>query len=311
MRKTETYFLRVIPSSDDLPAPVADCLRQRHPALCPRTIIFVPQQEYSVRQPKRRFTRRYGQRVTPERTLVFGDDRLVVIEQRPDASVDDTLILFEQIIRVDWAIILLYGYVSFTWVADQTLKTLRIEYNGVGDWLIRAELERLRKAQHCPEADVAALESMNWDAIRQALPLKINNYLHYALIPGESVRQIIFQPAKKKLRRTWRPRASEDRTLALTSEGIIVLEEAQDWMNYGILIHHFPLRSIRNVRFEPASDRVRLRLSVGATASGDEMSMLLSEQNAQQLSAGLARFAPSISVDWARAAVDLLVEPAQ
>ncbi len=142
----------------------------------------MPSQEYSLRDPGRRFIRWDTQRTTPEQILVFGDDRLVVIEQHADGSLNDTLIGFEHVVRVDWALILLYAYVKFTWVADHTFKTLRIEYNGVGDGLIRAELERLRKTQHDPESDSAVLESLDHDAIRKALSLKFSNYLRYALI---------------------------------------------------------------------------------------------------------------------------------
>jgi hypothetical protein len=305
MRKTETYFLRVISSSADLAAPVADHLRQHYPTLCPRTIIVAPSQEYSIRHPNPRLIHRYDQRITPERTLVFGDDRLVVIEQHTDATLSDISIPFEQVVRIEWAMVLLYAYVSFTWIADQRLKTLKIEYNAVGDEIVRGELERLRRAQHDPEADTADLVSLDSDDV---LPLKFRNYLRYVLIPGESVRQIIFQPGRERSPGFWWFRASEGRTLALTSAEMIVMEESGKWLNLGIVIRCFPLRAIQDIQFEPEGDRVWLRVRVGASAVGEETSLSLSELNARCLSDGLQRFAPFIPLRWTNEAGVSLVE---
>ncbi len=87
-----------------------------------------------------------------------------------------------------------------------------------------------------------------------------------------------------------------------------MLEEAHELSNYGILIRYFPLRSIRNIRFDPTRDQVWLRLTVGVGALGEETSVLLSEHNAICLSDGLQRFTPSIAVEWTSAIVGSLTQ---
>lgn len=308
MRKTESYFLRVISSSEDLAAPVADHLHQNHPTLCPRTIVVAPAQEHRPHHPKLHITRQHNLRTTPERTLVFGDDRLVVIEQQTDATLDDIAITFEQVVQIEWAMVLLYAHVSFTWIADCSPKTLKIEYHAVGDRLIHTELEHLRRTQYVPEAKGAVLVSMDPDNVVETLPLKFRNYLRYVLIPGESVRQIIFQPGRQSPLRFWRYRASEARMLVLTSAEMILMEEAREWMNYGVIIRCFPLRTIQSIRFESKSDWVWLYLNVGASAIGADPSLSLSVLNARCLSDGLQRFAPFIPVAWASEFSASLVE---
>ncbi|MCC6805419.1 MAG: hypothetical protein IT319_21245, partial [Anaerolineae bacterium] len=230
MRKTEDYFLRIVPSSEDLPASVAERLR-RHPALRPETIIFAPSQEYAVVRQTRLFSIKLGRRITPERTLVFGGDQLLVIEKQRTSTFNEIVIPFDNLLHVDLAIILLYGYVSFCWIAGSTLETLKIEYNGVGDLLMRAQVERLRKTMRCPEVSAPVLSRADWVALWNSMPLKFANYLYYALFAGEPVLRAVFQPAIDPQRRAG---VSEDRMLALTPEGMIVLEEAREFSKFGM-----------------------------------------------------------------------------
>ena len=303
MRKSEAYFLRVAASSEDLAAPVAEILRQHHPTLQPQTMIIAPPQEYAIVRQNRLFTLKYGQRTTPERTLIFGEDRLLVIEKQPDSTLAETIIPFDQLVQVEMAVILLYSYVSFTWLAGDVRKTLKIEYNSVGDSIIRVELQRLWMTMRCPESDLGGLASPDWTAILNALPLKFGNYLQYALFPGEPVLQVIFQPTISHARRSRRSRFAEDRTLALTPEGLIVLEEARHVMHYGMIIRYFPLKSIRQIRFEPTGDQVWLRLSSGAAETDEIAAVPLSERNAVLLHEALLPFTSSTAILWATEAM--------
>ncbi len=228
--------------------------------------------------------------------MVFGDDQLLVIEKPRDSALDEIVIPFENLVQVDLATILLYGYVCFHWIAGNALQTLKIEYNNLGDLLMRAEVERLRIRIRCPEGDAAVLSQAEWTAILKSMPLKFAYYLQYALFPGEVVLRVIFQPTINPKRRS---RASEDRTLALTSEGMIVLEAAREFSNYGMVIRYFPIGAIRGIRFEPASDQVWLRLSLGAAGIAEETALPLSGSNASSLCDALRRFTPSIPILWA------------
>ncbi len=295
MRKTEDYFLRVVPSSENLAPPVAARLEQ-HPQLRTGKIIFAPAQEYAIIRENRLFSIKFGQRITPERTLIFGDDQLLVIEKQRDSTFNEIVIPFGNLLYVDLAIVLLYGYVTFCWMAGGTLQTLKIEYNGVGDRLMRAEVERLRKTMLCPEVSAPVLSRADWAAIWNSMPLKFANYLYYALFAGEPVLRAVFQPTLNPERRA---RVSEDRTLALTPEGMIVLEEAREFSKFGMVIRYYPARVIREMRFERAGDRVWLRMSVGASGFCEEAAIPLSESNAACFSEAVQRFMPSIPIRWA------------
>ena len=89
---------------------------------------------------------------------------------------------------------------------------------------------------------------------------------------------------------------------------MIVIEEARECLNYGVIIRCFPLRAIQSLRFKPESDQVRLRLRVGTSAVGEETAFALSDVNARSLIDGLGHFAPFIPVEWTRETGASLIE---
>ncbi len=290
MRKSVEYFLFLVPTVEDLPAPVAEIVGEA--GFPPQTILIVPPQEYPIFHQYRFFSMTYGQRTTPRRTLVFGADRLLVIEQ--EAALRQIVIPYEALVSLDLAIVLLYAYISFTWRAHDRFETLKVEYNAVGESFIRAEAQRIRQTR--PPLPLAAPDAT--EAILRALPLKFRNYLRFSLFGGEQVFSAVYQPAIEYPRRTLRPRLSGDRTVALTSAGMTVLEEeASRVLNYGLTTRCFPLSSLDRVDFEPQPDFTWMRLSLPA----QDTRIPLSHANADAIHQALGRFLPSVPLSMGAA----------
>jgi hypothetical protein len=119
------------------------------------------------------------------------------------------------------------------------------------------------------------------------------------------VLQVIFQPSIDATQRT---RRSADRAVALTSEAMIMLEEANVFQNYGMVIRCLPYRSICGIRFEPACDWVSLRLNLAAPEICEETAMPMSISNAVVLRDTFVQFTPSIPVLWGSVEDPSLVE---
>ncbi len=284
MRKTIDYFLYVVQSPEGLPAPVAEIVRGANfPA---QTMLVIPPQNYPIFHQNRFFSISYGERTTPERTLVFGKDRLLMIER--DAAIRQTEIPYEALVSVEIAVVLLYAYVLLRWMNGDTLESVKIEYNAVGEAYVRAEVQRIRLTR--PRIEYVGINET--DAILKALPLKFRNYLRLSLLPSEQVGGVVFQPAIASARWTLHARLSGDRLIALTSAGITIVEEAFSQVpSYGIATRYFPLSSIEGIDFEPADKITWIRLGL----IGHDVHIPLSDENIHLLIKMLPQCLPSIA----------------
>lgn len=286
MRKTVEYFLFPVEAVADLPAPVAALVEQA--GFAPQTILVIPPQEYPIYHQYRFFALAYGERTTPRRTLVFGADRLLVIEQA--AALRQIVIPYQAIVALDLAVVLLYAYITLTWQAAERRETLKIEYNAVGEALIRSGAQHIRRTY--PLLESSAPDSTL--TILGALPLKFRNYLRFSLLPDEQVFSAVFQPALEYPRRLLRTRLAGDRTIALTTAGITILEtDASRAIQYGVTTRYFPLAALERVTFEPRADTFTW-MDIGLP--GYDVSLPLTAANAEAVAAALERFLPGVPV---------------
>lgn len=283
MKKPVDYFLRVARTLEDLPASVAEIVSSLDfPA---RTILLIPPQNYLIVRQFRLFSIRYGERTTPERTLVFGADRLLVIERKTD--IRQLVIPYDALVSVVMGVELLYAFVQFAWEEGAALETLKVEYNAVGEAFMRAEVLHIRHA--LPWQRSAAQDVLH--RVLCDLPLKFQYYLRVGVYAGEQVYDAHFMPAAKPSRRLLRSRLPGDRCIALTSAGITLLEEEADRIfRYSMTTHYYPLASLERIVFEPADDGTRMVLHLPDTS----VAIALPDADSRRIAASLRAFLPSI-----------------
>lgn len=280
MRKAIHYFLYTVPSTDDLPAPVSAAVRQHLDA--PQMIIVIPPQDYAVRRETRwKKNLPFGWRVTPQRTLAFGDRCIVIVEADRDGSLSTTHIPLDDLVYADLGTILLYGYTHLVWAQGSRLENRYIEYNAVGEHLLRRQLEWVRTNITTP----AAVPPGPFDS--EPLPFKFHNYLRYNLLPDEQVITAVHQPAIRQSEHWLAPYLSPNRTTAITDRQVLILEEEERRRKstYGIIVRFVPFDRVQAADFEPENGLIWLRLRVGLGAAAETIHLPLEAARADRLRA--------------------------
>ena len=87
---------------------------------------------------------------SPEWTLAMTGDRLIAVaRQRATSQIEVTAIPFESMFAFEWGTILLYSWLDIVW-ADPDLRHTRLEYNSVGEPLLRGLLATLQRTILAP-----------------------------------------------------------------------------------------------------------------------------------------------------------------
>lgn len=296
MRKAINYFLYTVAAVDDLPPAVGAAIKQHLTDPDIEMIIVIPPQDYTVSssQPAHWWQQvlPFNWRHTPQRTLAFGGDKIVVVETLPDSAIKTILIPLDSLIYAEFSIILLYAYVEFAWAQDGQVEKLKIEFHAVGDKAIQRVLEwaRTQIAKHIPRADTGQPGV--------GLPFKFKNYLKYSLLPGERVLEAVYQPAIRRGEGWFQPDFSPNRAVAVTQYHLIVLEEelqrgllgrirSQNRVNYGIILRYCPLRGLRSTSLDREDELTWLRLRLGLAGAELSMDLPLAAHGAVALQAAL------------------------
>jgi hypothetical protein len=262
---------------EDFPYPVTH-LTQLHDAVqqalsdqlsdSPASLLVIPPFRHIGRmpdgRPKGSWLRGSPRIPSPEWTLVLTSDRLIAVaRQRTTSQVEVTAIPFESMFAFEWGAILLYSWIEIVW-ADPDLRRTRIEYNTVGEPLLRellATLQRAVLARRQPPMDTHAHVSIEplFDA-----SMKFYNMLRlHALLDDEYTEAYCFEP-------TLRPRwfwghGREGLLWAVTNYHGLLIREPRESYPYGVVYTFCPRDEIREVRVATAEHTVELRLTVGRT----------------------------------------------
>ncbi|MBI5668216.1 MAG: hypothetical protein HZC41_09435 [Chloroflexi bacterium] len=264
-RKAIHYFLYPVRALDDLPAPVGDALRRHLAEADIRSIIVIPPQDYAIhREARWKKNLPFGWRMTPQRTLAFGSRQIVLVEADNNGAINTRVIPLDCLVYVRLGTILLYAYLELAWLDGQHIEKRLIEYNAVGEQLIRQQVNRARQtiSNRLPPAPLPPLAST------AHLPFKFNNYLKYSLLPGEPVLAAVHQPAIKRGDGWLQPYLSPNRTIAVTDRFLLLLEEPERRRKttYGIITGFVPLDRVRQVAFRQSDDLSWIRLDLGGEA---------------------------------------------
>jgi hypothetical protein len=284
MRKAVTYFLYPVQSLDDLPMPIGEAIRPHLADDQIRSIIVIPPQDYAVRREETRWKKNlpFRWRDTPQRTLVFGDRQLVMVEAEKNGDIHSLVIPLDCLIYAGLATILLYAYLELVWVSGQQIEKRFIEYNAVGERLIRKQVEwartqivpRMPGFAHMPSSQTSA-----------QLPFKFNNYLKFGLLPDENVLVAVHQPAIRRGEGWLQPYISPNRTVAITDSHLIILEEAERKRksSYGIITRFIPLDRLQQAQFHVEAELCWLYLTLGFGDTTERLEIPLEAANSRDL----------------------------
>ena len=224
---------------------------------------------------------------SPEWTLALTGDRLIAVAcQRTTSQVEVTAIPFESMFAFEWGAILLYSWIDIVW-ADSDIRHTRIEYNTVGEPLLRQLLATLQRAvlarcQPPPDTHSPASIAPLYDA-----SMKFYNMLRlHALLDDEYTEAYYFEP-------TVRPRwfwghGREGLLWVVTNYHGLLIREPRESYPYGVVYTFCPRDEIREARVATTEQDIELRLTVGR--AGWEVSGVFSLARQAELRASLEQF---------------------
>lgn len=280
VNRLEKLFPKEVQSVGDLPALVGEIVRQHQPE-APRRLVMVPSDTYPVRRKIGLWDLPFGWRKTPFRTLALGTNELVVIEIGEQQQESTLVIPLAKLVEIHLFQVLLYSFVELSWMAGDNLQTIRIEYNSVGDRVMRRCVDQIR-AVFPPCLPTGSYPPPETDL--SFLPFKFVSYLRSSLLPGETLRTAVYQPAI----RTALLKPTPNRAVALTDRELIVVEDRLRLSTspdsyYTMIRHLYPLAQIESLAVERGTQFDDLRLRAGSGRSPLETILALTHANAETL----------------------------
>lgn len=281
MNRMENLFPKEIRTLDDLPPLVGGFVRQL-PAESTRRLVTIPAGAYPVRRMIGRRELPLGWCKTPFRTLVLGTDELVVIEV-DEQDLSTVVIPFVKLLRIHLFQVLSYSFVEFSWMADDRIQTIQIEYNLVGDVIMSRCIEQIR-ATFPPQRSAGPQSSPVTDL--SFLPFKFMNYLRLSLMPGETLRTVVCQPAVHSPLSRLKP--TSNYTVALTDRTLIMIEDGLQFnmaadSDYAVIRYLYPLCQIKSLTIESGLELDGLHLQLGQGHARLETAITLTHSDAEAL----------------------------
>lgn len=280
-KKAIHYFLYPVGSLADLPPPVSAALRPHLSEAQIQAIIVIPPQDYAIyREARWKKNLSFAWRITPQRTLVFAGQQIVLAEADKTGTINTQVIPLDCLVYVKLGMILLYAYLELAWMDGQQIRKLFIEYNAVREKFIHQQISRARTqiGAHLPPVPLPPLNSS------APLPFKFNNYLNYNLLPDERVLAVVYQPAIKRGEGRLQPYIAPNRAVAVTDHFLLILEEKERRreITFGIITSFIPLDRVRQVTFRPADNLCWMLLELGGTVT-ERLEIPLETANADSL----------------------------
>lgn len=289
MTRSLERFPRIIQTLDDLPAPLVDSVRQHRSADAIQCTIYVPPGRYPFRRTLWRFELPFGWRRTPARALLIGERTITVIEVEPELAPVVTTVPLAKLLDVHLFLVLLYSWLELTWEDQGAAKSIRVEYNAVGDALIWDGVTRIREtfARHTFSAATAQPSVDLSD-----FPFKFKSYLRISLMPGEQLIAAVYQPAIRAQGPTLQRFVTPNRAVLVTDHNVIVLEDQHNRFrrgdkgnaDYVISRHFYPLDRLQRAQVASAPGADLLTLHLGSRAGIYDTAIPLHAARAQHLS---------------------------
>lgn len=287
MRKSIHYFLYRVAGLDDLPPDVGALIRSQTDEAAIESLFFIPSQDYTVTPTGWRLNVPFLWRRTPARTLAFTPTHIIVVEAEDSQRLTVISIPLASLVSINLTVVLLYAFFELTWLEGHGVQTLRVEFNAVGEHIVREALARVR-AHIAPPAGLWP-DPKAWAGLAEA-PVKFRNYLRYHLLPGEPVALTVYQPAVRRGEGWFQPTLGPNRALGLTDRELLLLEDPRERLTnrYGLAARFYPLRHLVRVACQPAPEAVWLRLAFGNDLAAAEVQLPLAEAAAARVNQALS-----------------------
>jgi hypothetical protein len=282
MNEPRQRFPTLVHSVEELPPSLQEMVLPYQSGETP--IVRIPPGHYPFPRTLWRFLLPFGWRRTPERIMVFEPETITVIESDPDGPVTATSIPRAFLLKIHLVVVLLYSYIELVWVDGDHVETKKIEYNTVGEALIRRGMDRLRAA--CPPC-LPPAETRAREELLAPLPIKFRHYLRSSLLPDEQLYAAVYQPVIRQGSGPFRPRLSPNRAVGITERCMIVIEDRHDSassdVDYAIYQYFYPFSHIQHVAVETLPDVTWLKLQHGSGEVTQETDLALLPANAEAL----------------------------
>lgn len=291
VRRGREHFPRRVTSVDELPEPVFSALQQYHAAQDLERLVVIPPQHYAV---ARRWWRRmlpFGWRLTPHRTLAFGETQIVIIEGTSADALDIIVVPVADLIAIQVDLVLLYSYFQLWWAVDRDVASCKIEFNSV-------ELRLLERGLCSVQQAIAARSAPRQDDLPSPVstrhfPLKFHNYARTSLLPDETIRFAIHQPALAQPGKFFRPHLAPNRVILLTEQHVLVIEDAlphefgSGGSTYRINRYYYPRDRVISARAETRDEVDWLVVTIGVAGAKQAVEFPLSQAHAAALQQAL------------------------
>ena len=258
MNQREERFIRVIPELSELPAAFRTGLADTVKLENLERIILVPKQEYPFLRTILSFQLPFGWRSVPQKVVLAYRDALELYSLLPNGNLESIRIEEDQILHLGIGSHLLYAFADLSWYNTEGYQTARIEFNAVGETILRERLDVIR-TRISKSGDVRTSPPEVEEALKdRTIPIKFRNYAVFSLLPGEQIQCVVYQPAIRKNRLLSMP-VAPSRLFTLTDRHIIVFDEDSSVAaNYSINTVFYPLINLSKVQYRegPEHDEI-------------------------------------------------------
>jgi hypothetical protein len=183
----------------------------------------------------------------------------------------------------EWGAILLYSWIDVIW-ADPAIRHTRVEFNTVGDPLMRPVLETLQRAVGARHPSPPMVDQPVDIEPLFYTSMKFYNMLNsHALLRDERVYAYCFEPTFKP-KWFWR-HGREGLLWAVTSDHSLFIREPYDFYPYGAVFTFCPRGEIRDARIVATEQDAEVQMTVGE--AGFKVKGAFSLDRQAELTAGL------------------------
>jgi hypothetical protein len=197
-----------------------------------------------------------GWHYVPKQALLFTSTGVIhlLASILPDQAPQVTQLQGDGLLYVRTSLLLLHGYLEIVAQGHGTPVRLGMEFNTVGWDPLSGPVRQLLQAGMANPAAATAKSSYSPPAqpALEKLPLKFANGTRiHGLLPGEELKDLVFQPGtRKRWLLVFRRAVTANTLLLLTNHFVVVIQEelevAQGW-----IIAHIPRENITCMRSQP------------------------------------------------------------